>query len=53
MHQQEAEVMGKCGQEAVRTRYNWPAQAAKLKSFYQLLLDEKKDIPQIALGHTP
>ena len=52
-HPQEAEVMGKCGQEAVRTRYNWPAQAAKLKSFYQLLLDEKKDIPQIALGHTP
>lgn len=33
-HAEEAEAMGKRGQEAVRTRYNWDVEAQKLLKFY-------------------
>lgn len=37
-HPQEAEAMGKRGQMAVRQRYNWDAEAAKLLAMYQKIL---------------
>jgi glycosyltransferase involved in cell wall biosynthesis len=40
-HPEEAEAMGKRGQEAVRTCYNWGLEAQKLLSFYQELLQRR------------
>ena len=37
-HPDEAEAMGKRGQEAVRTRYNWDVEAQKLLNLYRSLL---------------
>jgi len=37
-HPQEAEAMGRRGQEAVRTRYNWDMEAQKLLTLYRALL---------------
>ena len=36
-HPDEAEAMGKRGQEAVRTRYNWDVEAKKLLALYRSL----------------
>lgn len=36
-HPDEAEAMGRRGQEAIRTRYNWEREARKLRAFYQQL----------------
>lgn len=36
-HPEEAEAMGKRGQEAVRTRYNWNIEARKLRKLYEKL----------------
>lgn len=39
-HPTEAEIMGKRGQEAVYSRYNWDKEAEKLLMFYDKLLDD-------------
>jgi len=38
-HPQEAEAMGKRGQEAVQSRYNWDAEARQMINFYKSLLE--------------
>jgi glycosyltransferase involved in cell wall biosynthesis len=38
-HPQEAEAMGKRGQEAVQDKYNWSNEAKKLLNFYRELLE--------------
>lgn len=41
-HPDEARSMGQRGQEAVRRRYNWDAEARKLLAFYEDLLQRKE-----------
>ncbi len=36
-HREEAEMMGRCGQEAVRTKYNWTREEQRLLTFYSNL----------------
>ena len=37
-HSEQAEAMGRRGQEAVREKYNWDAESKKLLAFYEDLL---------------
>lgn len=37
-HPKEAETMGLCGLQAVRSRFNWDTEAKKLLSLYQMLI---------------
>ncbi|MBC7231551.1 MAG: glycosyltransferase family 4 protein [Actinobacteria bacterium] len=36
-HQEEAEAMGKRGQEAIKDKYNWESEATKLIEFYKAM----------------
>lgn len=40
-HPDEAEAMGKRGQEAVRKLYNWEIESKKLRAFYEKILTGK------------
>ena len=43
-HPQEAEAMGKCGQEAVRAKYSWATEAEKLYRLYYGVLPPGKRV---------